>query len=369
MFSTAFKPTKLASLSLANAIVMAPMTRSRALNGIPNELMAEYYRQRATAGLIIAEGTSPSPNGLGYARTPGLYTPAQVAGWKRVTEAVHAQGGRIFVQLMHTGRIFHPLNLPAGAEGVAPSAVAAAGQMWTDQQQLQDQPTPRALTTTEVQVTVQEYAQAAHLALEAGFDGVELHGANGYLPEQFLNPASNQRTDAYGGSVANRARFMLETIRAIATAVGAARTGIRLSPWGTFNDQPNYPEIDETYAYLAQELQKMGLAYLHLVNPSYLGAAAARTVQTIRQHFTGALILNGGLATVEAIDEALNSGLADLVSLGRPYISNPDLVARLQHQVPLAPSDPATYYAPGPGGFADGYTNYPAAKREELSIG
>ena len=364
MSTIAFEPTKLGALSLANHLVMAPMTRSRAPGTIPNALMAEYYGQRATAGLIVTEGTSPAPNGIGYARIPGLYNQAQVAGWRLTTDAVHERGGKIFVQFMHTGRIFHPLNLPAGAEGVAPSAVAAKGQMWTDQQQMQDQPVPRALTTAEVQAAVQQHVHAARLALEAGFDGVELHGANGYLLEQFLNPNSNQRTDEYGGSVENRARFVLEVARAVAGAIGAGRTGIRLSPWSTFNDQPHYPEIEETYAYLAAELQKMGLAYLHLVDPTRPDSKPeiGRTVQAIRAAFTNSLILNGGYDTVARIDEALTSGRADLISIGRPYVSNPDLVARLKDGLPLAPSNPATYYAPGPGGLADGYTDYPTAQ-------
>ncbi|MDQ2793151.1 MAG: alkene reductase [Bacteroidota bacterium] len=362
MSSKAFEPAKLGNLTLANHLVMAPMTRSRALGNVPNELMAEYYRQRATAGLIISEGVSPSADGLGYARIPGLFTPEHVTNWQRVTETVHHHGGHIFVQLMHAGRVFHPLNLPEGAEGISPSAVAAQGQMWTDQQQMQDQPTPRALSTEEVARVRDEFVHSAKLALEAGFDGVELHGANGYLLETFLNPASNQRTDEYGGSVQNRARFVLEVTKAVVEAIGAERTGIRLSPWGVFNDMPNYPEIDETYAYLAEELQKIGVVYLHLVDHQSMGAPAvpAATVATIREKFTNPLILSGGYTTVEQIDAAL-AGKADLVAIGRPFISNPDLVERLAKGLPLAESDPATYYAPGPNGFADGYTDYPTA--------
>ena len=362
MANLAFAPAKLGNLTLTNHLVMAPMTRSRALSNVPNELMAEYYRQRATAGLIITEGTSPSANGLGYARIPGLFNQEQATNWQRVTETVHHHGGHIFVQLMHAGRVFHPLNLPAGAEGVAPSAVAAQGQMWTDQQQMQDQPTPRALTTEEVAKVRDEFVHSAKLALEAGFDGVELHGANGYLLEAFLNPASNQRTDQYGGSVQNRARFVLEVAQAVADAIGKERTGIRLSPWGVFNDMAAYPEIDETYAYLAEELQKIGLVYLHLVDHASMGAPAvpAATVDTIRAKFTNTLILSGGYSTVAQIDAALN-GRADLVAIGRPFISNPDLVERLEKGLPLAESDQATYYAPGPNGFADGYTDYPTA--------
>ena len=362
MSSKAFEPAKLGNLLLTSHIVMAPMTRSRALGNVPNELMAEYYRQRATAGLIITEGTSPSADGLGYARIPGLFSQEHVTNWQRITETVHHHGGHIFIQLMHVGRVFHPLNLPAGTEGIAPSAVAAKGQMWTDQQQMQDQPTPRAMRAEEMGRVRDEFVHSAKLALEAGFDGVELHGANGYLLEQFLNPATNQRTDEYGGSIQNRARFVLEVARAVAEAIGKERTGIRLSPWSVFNDMAIYPEINETYAYLAEELQKIGVVYLHLVDNEALGAPAvpADVVPLVRQKFTNTLILSGGYTTVAQLDAAL-AGNADLVAIGRPFISNPDLVERLQKGLPLAASDQATYYAPGPHGFADGYTDYPTA--------
>jgi N-ethylmaleimide reductase len=341
---------------------MAPMTRSRAPGNVPTDLMVEYYRQRASAGLIITEGTSPAPDGLGYSRIPGLFDEVQVVGWKRVTDAVHEKGGHIFVQLMHTGRVFHPANLPDGAEGVAPSAVAAEGMMWTDEHQMQPQPTPRALLIEELSRVRDEFVRGATLAIDAGFDGVELHGANGYLLEQFLHPQSNQRTDDYGGSVTNRARFVLEVARGVADAIGADRTGIRLSPWGVNGDMPHYPEIDETYAYLAEELQKSGIGYVHLVNHQSLGAPAlpARTVDIIREKFTNTLILSGGLHTLDAIDAALTTGHADLVAIGRPFLANPDLVARLKTGAPLAEPDTATYFAPGPNGFAQGYTDYPA---------
>lgn len=363
MSNKLFAPAQLGPLTLANHVVMAPMTRNRAPGNVPNELMAEYYRQRATAGLIITEGTSPAANGLGYARIPGLFNAEQATNWQRVTETVHHRGGHIFVQLMHTGRVFHPLNLPAGAEGVAPSAVAAVGEMWTDQQQMQPQPAPRALRPEELAQVRDEYVHSAKLAIEAGFDGVELHGANGYLLEQFLNPNANQRTDSYGGSVQNRARFVLEVTRAVAEAIGAERTGIRLSPWGPFNDMAHYPEIDETYAYLAEELQKIGVVYVHLVDHQSMGAPSvpAETVATIRQRFTNILILSGGYDTVARAEEALESGRADLVAFGRPFIANPDLVERLKTGLPLAQPDLATFYAPGPNGFADGYTDYPTA--------
>ncbi|MDB4916917.1 MAG: alkene reductase [Gemmatimonadetes bacterium] len=354
-----FEPATLGPITLTNHIVMAPMTRSRAIGNVPNELLVEYYRQRASAGLIVTEGTSPSPNGLGYARIPGLFNQEQVAHWKQVTDAVHNEGGHIFVQLMHTGRVFHPLNLPADAEGIAPSAVPAAGQMWTDQEQLQPQATPRALHADELSQVRDEFVASAMLAVDAGFDGVELHGANGYLLEQFLHPNSNQRTDEYGGSIENRARFVLEVARGVAGAIGAERTGIRLSPWGMAGDMPHYPEIDETYAYLAEELQKIGIVYLHLVNHESLGApkVPVETVNTIRAKFTNTLILSGGYNTVDAIDAVLDSGAGDLVAIGRPFISNPDLVARLKNGTPLAAPDAATFYVPG----AHGYTDYPVA--------
>jgi N-ethylmaleimide reductase len=363
MSHTAFEPHTLGRVTLSNHLVMAPMTRSRAPGNVPSDLMTEYYRQRAGAGLIITEGTAPAPDGLGYSRIPGLFNREQVAGWKRVTDAVHEKGGHTFVQLMHTGRIFHPLNLPAGAEGVAPSAVPAAGDMWTDQKQLQPHPTPRALRTEELSRVRDEFVQSARLAIEAGFDGVELHGANGYLLEQFLHPRSNQRTDDYGGSVKNRARFVLEVTRAVADAIGADRTGLRLSPWGVNGDLSHHAEIDETYAYLAAGLQEIGIVYVHLVNHESMGAPAvpARTVETIRRTFTNTLILSGGLHTLKAIDEALDVGHADLVAIGRPFLANPDLVERLKAGLPLTAPDPTTFFAPGPKGFAQGYTDYPTA--------
>jgi N-ethylmaleimide reductase len=362
MSNQTFSPAKLGNLTLANHLVMAPMTRCRALGNVPNELMAEYYRQRATAGLIITEGVSPAADGLGYARMPGLFNQEHVTNWQRVTETVHHHGSHIFVQLMHAGRIFHGLNLPEGAQGVAPSAIAAAGDMWTDQEQMKPNDTPRALQTEELGHVRDEFVKSAKLALEAGFDGVELHGANGYLLEQFLSPHSNQRTDEYGGSVQNRARFVLEVAQAVAEAIGPERTGIRLSPWGVASDMPHYPEIDETYAYLAEELQKINLVYVHLVDHSSMGAPAvpAATVATIRAKFTNTIILAGGYNTVTGIEEALD-GQADLVAIGRPFIANPDLVERLQSGAPLATPDMATFYAPGPNGWAEGYTDYPTA--------
>jgi N-ethylmaleimide reductase len=284
-----------------------------------------------------------------------------VTGWRRVTDAVHEEGGRIFVQLMHTGRIFHELNLPEGVKGVAPSAIAAAGQMWTDQAQLQPNGTPRALRLDELGKVRDEYVQSARLAIEAGFDGVELHGANGYLLEQFLNPTSNQRDDTHGGSIPKRARFVLEVVRGLADAIGPERTAIRLSPWSKAGDLAHYPEIDETYAYLANELQTIGVVYVHLLDPTRYGADAARTLSTVRRQFTNTLVLNGGYHTLDAIEGVLTGRKADLVAVGRPFISNPDFVERLRAGIPLADPNPATFYAPGPGGFAEGYTDYTSA--------
>jgi N-ethylmaleimide reductase len=363
MTAKAFQPYQLGPITLANRLVMAPMTRSRALGNVPNEMMAEYYRQRASAGLIVTEGTAPEPAALGYARIPGLFTREQTAGWRRITDAVHDEGGHIYMQLLHTGRVFHELNLPAGAVGVAPSAIAADGQMWTDTAQMQPNGTPRGLDAGELRRARDSFAHAATLAREAGFDGVELHGANGYLLEQFLNPASNQRTDEYGGSVQNRARFVLEAARGVADAIGADRTAIRLSPWGTFNDMLHYPEIDATYAYLAEGLQKIGVVYVHLVDHSRLSGqqAADATVTAIRGVFRGTLINSGNYATLDDIEATLESGRADLVAIARPFISNPDLVERLRAGQSLATPDSATFYGPGPNGFADGYTDYPVA--------
>jgi N-ethylmaleimide reductase len=358
MTSILFQPTKLASLALQNHIVMSPMTRSRAgAQSAPTELAATYYEQRASAGLIITEGTSPSPNGQGYARIPGLWNDAQIAGWAEITKRVHAKGAKMFAQVMHTGRVSHPLNMPEGAQVLAPSAVRLDGQMWTDQKQAQDYPTPRAMTEAEIQTTIVEHVTAARNAIKAGFDGVELHGANGYLSEQFLNPHTNQRTDGYGGSVAARARFALEAVRGMADAIGKDRVGIRLSPYGAASGMSPYPEVDATYLYLAQEFSKLGIAYLHVVDHSAMGAPAvpASIKQTIRDHFKGVYIAAGGFDRAGA-ESVLESKAADLVAFGRPFLANPDLVARLQHGWELAAADMSKAYTPG----AQGYTDYPA---------
>ncbi|HKZ38546.1 MAG TPA: alkene reductase [Chryseolinea sp.] len=364
--NTSFTAHSLGSSTLTNRIVMAPMTRSRAIKNKANELMATYYSQRAGAGLIITEGVSPSPNGLGYARIPGIFSQEQVQSWKQVTHAVHANGGKIFVQLMHTGRVSHANNLPEGGRVVAPSSILAQGQMWTDQEGLKELPIPQELTSDELQATKEEYIQSAINAIEAGFDGVELHGANGYLLEQFLSPHSNKRTDHYGGSIENRTRFVLEIARGAAAAIGKDKVGIRLSPYGVFNDMPHYPEIDATYTFLAEQFNDIGMAYIHLVDHSAGGAPEVpiHIKKTIRTKFKNTLILSGGYDFTKA-EQDLSTGFADLVAFGKPFISNPDLVYRFRKNLPVnVKLDAGTFYTPGDKGYID----YPAFKEEAVNI-
>jgi len=360
-----FTSYRLGGVELRNRVVMSPMTRCRALGNRPNALMAEYYGQRSGAGLIVTEGTSPSPNGLGYARIPGLFSAEQTESWRQVTDAVHAAGGRIFAQLMHAGRVGHPLNLPPGAALLAPSAVRVAVKMWTDSQGEQPCGVPMEMTPGDIERAVEEYARAARNALLAGFGGVELHGANGYLIDQFLNPASNRRIDGYGGDGARRTRFALEVARAAAAAIGPERVGIRISPYGVFNDMGGaFEGIEEQYGELAAGLGSLGLGYVHLVDHSSMGAPKPEesTVRLICANFRSAggrtVILSGGYDR-ERAEADLSRGAADLVAFGRPFIANPDLVERLRAGAPLAAPDPTTYYRPGP----EGYTDYPALTR------
>jgi N-ethylmaleimide reductase len=355
--SLLFSETVLGPLKLQNHLVMCPLTRSRAIDNIPNALMAQYYAQRASVGLIITEGTSPSPNGLGYPRIPGIFSPAQVAGWKPITGAVHAKGAKMFMQLMHCGRIVHPLNLPTGARVLAPSAVAAAGQMYTDAEGLKPHPVPQAMTEADIKATIAEYVQAAKNAIAAGFDGIELHSANGYLLEQFIRPNSNQRTDRYGGSIENRARFVLEVAEAVIGAIGKDRVGIRLSPFGVFNDMPLYAAMEADYTYLAQQLNVRGLVYIHLVDHSPQGAPPVpdSIKATFRKEFKRALILSGGYDAARA-ERDLAAGKCDLIAVGRPVLANPDLVSRWKTGAALNAPDSATFYTPGPKGYVD----YPA---------
>ncbi|HEU0122524.1 MAG TPA: alkene reductase [Bryobacteraceae bacterium] len=350
--SVLFTPTATGSLSLPNRIVMAPMTRSRAgQDAAPNDLHAEYYSQRASAGLILTEGVAPSANGLGYSRTPAIYTPAQIDAWRTVTDAVHAKGGHIAIQIMHVGRIAAAVNQPPGSRVLAPSAVTAPGQVWTDAAGMQPYSTPEAMTKEDIAQAIAEYAQSVRNSREAGFDAVELHAANGYLPNQFLSPNTNQRTDEYGGSPENRIRFVLEVIDAMIAAWEPGRIGIRLSPAGTFNGIDD-PEASQTYPLLAAELAKRNIAWIHLVKPpSDLFTQWA----ALRAAFSGTIIDNLGL-TAESGAARIDAGEADLVSFGTPYISNPDLAERFRNNWPLAAPDQTTFYTPG----AKGYTDYPA---------
>ena len=354
MSNTLFTPTTLGKLQLKNRIVMAPMTRCRAIGNVPNDLMEKYYAQRASAGLIIAEGVAPSANGLGYARQPGLFTDAQIAGWKRVNDGVHASGGKIFVQLMHDGRVSHSANMLVSAKIVAPSAIAAPGEMWTDSSGMQPYPVPSAMTEADIAQAIAEFASGAQNAIAAGFDGVELHGANGYLIDQFLNTASNQRTDKWGGSVENRMRFAVEVAKAAVAAVGAERIGMRISPYGAFNGTAPDAEMDALYERLISELNNIGLVYIHVVDHSSMGAPeVSPTLKAkIRAGFKGCYILSGGYDAARA-NADLDANKGDLVAFGRPFISNPDLVQKLQSGAPLTAPDMSTFYTPGEKGYTD----------------
>ncbi len=349
-----FESIQLGRVNLKNRVVMAPMTRSRALGNVPNELMAQYYSDRATAGLIVTEGVSPSPNGLGYARIPGLYNAEQVAGWKKVNSAVHAKGGRIFIQFMHTGRVAHALNLPKGAEVVAPTASQVSGTMWTDSQGPQPHTPAREMNLGDIKKAHDEYVRAAELAIEAGFDGVELHAANGYLLEQFLNPNSNKRTDAYGKTAEGRMKFVLDVAADVAKKIGGDRVGVRVSPYGVFNDTGAFDGVDEFYGELSRKLSALNLAYIHVVDHSAMGAPAVspEVKRLIRENFKGRYILSGGYDGDRA-ERDLTEKKGDLVAFGRPFISNPDLVEKLKSGAVLKQPDQSTFYTPGPKGYTE----------------
>ncbi|GAC1417935.1 MAG: alkene reductase [Burkholderiaceae bacterium] len=352
-----FEAFSLRATNLSNRAVMSPLTRSRAVeNNTPNSLMATYYSQRATAGLIITEGTSPSPNGLGYARIPGLFNDAHVQGWKLVTDAVHAKGGKIVVQLMHTGRVGHLANLPAGAEVLGPSSDTCPGEMWTDSQGGQPHTPPREMTDADIAAAIHEFATAARLAIVAGFDGIELHAANGYLLEQFLNANVNHRTDGYGGTPEERNRLVLEVVRATAREIGAERVGIRLSPYGVFNATGPFADAYEQYMALVKELSTLGLMYVHILDHSAIGAppVPAKLKADLRAAFNGPFILAGGFDK-DSAEQALLEGHSDLIAMGRAFLANPDLVDRMRQNEPLNAPDPSTFYTPGP----QGYTDYP----------
>jgi N-ethylmaleimide reductase len=359
-----FSPIQLGALSLPNRIIMAPLTRARATGDrLPNDLMLEYYVQRAAAGLIISEATQISEQGAGWADTPGIHTEAQVQGWRNITEAVHAAGGQIVLQLWHVGRASHPDFQPGGALPVSASAVRPEGEIHTP---LGKKPfvTPRALELDEIPGVVQSYAEATKRAQEAGFDGVEIHAANGYLIDQFLRDGANHRTDQYGGSVENRARFLLEVTEAVVNAWNGDRVGLRLSPVNPYNDMRDSDPV-ATFTHVAKALNGFDLAYLHVLEAlpgHFLAADYAPVLPHIRELYQHPLIVNGGydLATGNA---AIAAGRADAIAYGIPFIANPDLVQRFRQNAPLNPPDPTTFYAPGP----KGYTDYPALASVALS--
>lgn len=354
-----FTPVRIGAVELSNRIVMAPMTRSRAGDGLaPTEMSATYYQQRATAGLIVTEASQVSPRGIGYVGTPGIHTDAQVDGWRLVTGAVHARGGKIFLQLWHVGRISHPSLQPNGELPVAPSAIAPDGEVFT-YGGLRPFVTPRALETSEISGVVAEYAHGAEMAKRAGFDGVEIHAANGYLIDQFLQDNTNHRTDGYGGSVGNRVRFLAEVTEAVAGVWGAGRVGVRLSPRGTYNTMGD-SNRHATFSHAVERLAGFGLAYLHVIDPvagpmARSSVGIDRLLPHLRKLFPGPVIANGGYSreTAEAI---LQSGEADLVAFGVPFIANPDLPARFAAGAALAQPDSALFYTGGERGYID----YPA---------
>ncbi|WNJ92290.1 alkene reductase [Bosea sp. 685] len=347
-----WSPIKVGNLQLPHRLAMAPMTRSRAKpDGTPGDLAPEYYAQRATMGLLITEGTQPSEDGQGYLNTPGIYTNEHVAGWRRVTDAVHEAGGRLFVQLMHVGRRSHPENTSHHRQPVAPSAITPGENMFTMQGML-PVPEPRALTTAEVRQTIADFARGAARAIEAGADGVEVHGANGYLVHQFLAPNANERTDAYGGSLENRARFAIEVVQAIVAAIGPRKTAIRLSPGLPTGGIAEGSVNDDLYRYLAAEFERIGIAYLHVL---HIGNEAL--LADIRQAFGGVLIVNRPGRSREQVGTDVAAGFADMEALGTMALANPDLVARLKQGALLNEPRVPLFYA---GGGAEGYIDYPS---------
>lgn len=350
-----FSPIALGDLELANRVVMAPLTRMRSGSaGVPGDLVVDHYAQRASVGLIITEGTYPTHEGQGFVGQPGIVTDEQVEGWRRVAEAVHARGGRIVMQVMHAGRVTHP-DVNGGRRVVAPSAIAIDGAGHTGKGK-QSYPVPHALTTDEVRATVQDFVTAARRAVEAGLDGVEVHGANGYLVHEFLAPTSNRRDDEYGGSPANRARFAIEVVTAVAEAIGAGRVGLRISPEHDIQDalETDREDVRATYGTLLDALAPLGLAYLSVLHAEPTGDL----VQELRRRFGGKLIANSGFSSPTTRDEAvalIEAAHADAVAVGRLVLANPDLVERWQGRHPENVPDPATFYAAG----AEGYTDYP----------
>ncbi|MNW31299.1 N-ethylmaleimide reductase [compost metagenome] len=348
--------TKIGNMELPHRLAMSPMTRNRAqVDGTPGELAALYYAQRASLGLLITEGAQPSDDGQGYLMTPGIYTEKHIEGWKKVTSAVHEAGGYLYIQLMHAGRVSHPDNTPHHRQPVAPSAIAPGIETFTPTGK-QEIPVPRELSKEEIQTTIQDYRKAAAAAIAAGADGVEIHGANGYLINQFIGENSNTRTDEYGGSIENRARFAIEVAKAVVDEIGPERTGFRISPGtplGGIQDGEQGPEL---YRYLTKELAKLNLAYLHVM---HLGND--ELLQDIRSLWTNPLLVNRAGRTIDNISVDIDSGLADLAPVGVWSLANPDFVERLKAGAPLNEADPATFY----GGESKGYTDYPTLKELE----
>lgn len=354
--SKLFDSIRVGRYTLQNRLVMAPMTRSRAMfDGTPGELAVEYYAQRASVGLIVSEGTQPSADGQGYLTTPGIYTDAHVAGWKRIADAVHGKGGHMFIQLMHAGRMSHPDNTPHHRPGVAPSAIAPGTGMFTVKG-MQDIPAPRALTIEEIRQTVADFAFAGRRAIEAGADGVEIHGANAYLIQQFFAPSANTRTDEYGGSLENRARFAIEVAKAIAREIGADRTAIRLSPGTTMWGIDEGAEGAALYRYLVGELDKLGLAYLHVMHQGN-----ETLLEDIRKLWTGKLILNRPGRSREQVGADTASGMADLEAYGSMVLANPDFVERLKTHAPMNEPHREGFF----GGTEKFYTDYPTLSEAE----
>lgn len=346
-------PVTLGQHTLKNRMAMAPMTRCRAIGNVANNLIADYYAQRASAGLIITEGVSPSPNGLGYARIPGLFSAAQVEAWKPVTAAVHANGGVIFAQLMHSGRIGHQSNLPDGAKIIAPSAITAQGHIWSDTLSMVAHGQPIEMDIAMIKEAIAEYVTAAKNAIEAGFDGVEIHSASGYLPNQFLATNANHRTDEYGGSFENRSRFVLEVVEAVSAAIGAERVGIKFSPGMAFNDI----KIDDSkavYGYLAETLNKFNLAYVHVMrHVDHLhDENGFDNVELFRNLYKGTLLIGAGF-TKETGEMLLEQGKADMIVYGNLFISNPDLPNRFRNNAELQPANHNAFYTADAVGFTD----------------
>lgn len=346
-----FKPVQLGDITLPNRLVMAPLTRCRAINHMPNELMAKYYTQRASAGLVITECTMVTPGTSAFGNDPGVYSREQIEGWKKTTEAVHKAGGRIFMQIWHGGRACHPL-LNDGREAVAPSAIAIDGETHTPEG-MKPYTVPRALSQDEIAAIVQDFRRAAANAIAAGFDGVEVHGANGYLIDQFLRDSANQRSDEYGGSLENRARFLSEVLEAVTGEIGSQRVGLRLSPLNSFNSMQD-SDAEGWTRYLAGHLNRFELAYLHLMRADFFGIQQADVIPIAREHYQGHLMVNMGYSAEEAA-EVIRNQTADSVAFGTAFLANPDLPARIQAGAALNTPDQDTFYTSG----AEGYTDYP----------